>query len=285
MKTVGLLAILLVCLLLTACGVPTGQTGPVAATTAPVAQFASAIAEGTEITVCGVITDSVSCLHDYSLSVRQMEKIKNSELLLLSGAGLEDFMADVLMEQDCLADCSDGAAMLEKAHGDHTHADPHLWLDPDRACVMAENICLALSQAYPAHKHIFEANTQMLLQRLKELKAWGAEELEDCTHRQMITFHDGFAYLADAFDLHILATMEAEAGSTPSAADLTKIVKLVEEHGLGSVFSEVGGTNAAARIVCAETGAQEYCLDMAMGGNDYFSAMEYNIKTLKEALK
>ena len=283
MKLVRLLSALLICLLMTACA-PQISSGGVAATTAPVAQFACAIAEGTDVTVQPVITDSVSCLHDYCLSVRQMELVEKSRFVLLSGAGLEDFMTDVLMECDFVADCSKGVELLRKTHGDHTHDDPHLWLDPDRAAVMAENICRALTQQYPEQKHIFESNTQMLQQRLKELKTWGMEELKDCTSRELITFHDGFGYLADAFDLQIVAAMEEEAGSTPSAADLTEIVKLVEEHGLDCVFSEVGGTNAAARVVCAETGAQEYCLDMAMGGSDYFAAMEQNIKTLKEAL-
>lgn len=54
-----LLALLL---LLPGCaGQETG--GDIAATTAPVAEFAAAIAEGTGLTVTRLITDSVSCLH------------------------------------------------------------------------------------------------------------------------------------------------------------------------------------------------------------------------------
>ena len=149
---------------------------------------------------------------------------------------------------------------------------------------MAENICHALSEQYPAQKHVFESNTTMLVQRLKELKTWGVEELKDCTSRELITFHDGFGYLADAFDLQIVAAMEEEAGSTPSALDLTEIVKLIGEQDVSCVFAEVHGESAAAEIICAETGVNVYFLDMAMGGSDYFAAMEQNIKTLKEAL-
>ena len=56
--------------------------GDIAATTAPVAEFAQAITEGTGLTVTRLITDSVSCLHDYSLSVRQMEAVEESQVVL-----------------------------------------------------------------------------------------------------------------------------------------------------------------------------------------------------------
>ena len=59
--------------------------GDIAATTAPVAEFAQAITEGTGLTVTRLITDSVSCLHDYSLSVRQMEAVEESQVV--RGAG------------------------------------------------------------------------------------------------------------------------------------------------------------------------------------------------------
>lgn len=276
-----LFAVICLLLCLTGCGVQ-APSGGVAATTAPVAQFATAIAQGTGIAVTQVISDSVSCLHDYSLSVRQMEVLSNSDLVLCSGAGLEDFMEDALRQAQ-VCDCSVGVELIEKAHGDHSHADPHIWLDPDRAALMAENICAALTEQYPEHEAVFSQNCAELTQKLHELGTWGREELADC-ERQIITFHDGFSYLAEAFGLTILASVEEESGSEASAADLTKIVSLVKERELDCVFTEVNGSNAAASVIAAETGAESYALDTAMS-RDYFEAMEANILILKEALQ
>lgn len=278
------IAIMILLLLLTACAAPV-PSGGAAATTAPVAQFARAIAEGTDVTVSQIISDSVSCLHDYSLSVRQMEAVEKSDLVLISGAGLEDFMEDAL-RQAVVYDCSEGVSLLELKHGDHSHGyDPHIWLDPDHAAVMAENICAALTAHYPEHKAVFESNTEELVQKLKELKDWGQAELSGISQNKLITFHDGFAYLAQAFHLEILASVEEESGSEASAADLTEIIDLVKDNGLTAVFTEANGSEAAASVICAETGAKAYVLDTAMGGSDYFEAMEANIKTLKEALQ
>lgn len=276
------LVICLALLCLTACGAPKVQ-GDVAATTAPVAQFAQRIAEGTDIEITQVITDNVSCLHDYSLSVRQMEAVASAKLVLLSGAGLEDFMEDALRSAKT-ADCSNDVKLHTTAHGDHTHADPHIWLDPDNAAIMAENICIALSDLYPDHADTFRTNTDVLKADLAELKAWGQEELSSISTNKIITCHDGFGYLASAFGLDILAAVEEEAGSEASAADLTEMITLVQTHDLPCVFTEVNGGGAAASAICAETGIQSYALNTAMSG-DYFEAMRYNITTLKEALQ
>lgn len=291
MKIRKLCAVALALLLLSACGSPAAPEGGIAATTAPVAQLAQAITEGTGLTVTQVISDSVSCLHDYSLSVRQMEVLSRSELVLLSGGGLEDFMEDALATAKQTVDCSEGVALLEAdghAHDDHGHDhdhDPHIWLSPANAEIMARNICAALVDCYPEHESTMQANLTALLERLEALREYGETTLAELDCRELITFHDGFAYLAQAFDLSILAAMEEESGSEASARDLVELIGLVEEHQLPAVFTEVNGSSAAASVLETETGVAVYTLDLAMGGSDYFEAMTHNIDTLKEALQ
>lgn len=291
MKIRKFCAVALALLLLSACGSPAAPEGGIAATTAPVAQLAQAITEGTGLTVTQVISDSVSCLHDYSLSVRQMEVLSRSELVLLSGGGLEDFMEDALASAKQTVDCSEGVALLEAdghAHDDHGHDhdhDPHIWLSPANAEIMARNICAALVDCYPEHEGTMQANLTALLERLEALREYGETTLAELDCRELITFHDGFAYLAQAFDLSILAAMEEESGSEASARDLVELIGLVEEHQLPAVFTEVNGSSAAASVLETETGVAVYTLDLAMGGSDYFEAMTHNIDTLKEALQ
>lgn len=270
-------------LLLAGCSVNhSGEdAGDIAATTAPVAQFARAITEGTGLTVTQVISDSVSCLHDYSLSVGQMEALETSRAVLISGAGLEDFMEDALAAAGTVIDCSAGIGLRLYDEGD----DPHIWLDPDRAAQMAENIAEGLSALCPDYAAQFQVNAEALCRRLANLKAYGQGTLADLSCRELITFHDGFGYLADAFDLEILASIEEESGSEASAAELAEIVALVQNHALPAIFTEANGSTAAASVIAAETGVLTFTLDMAIGGSDYFDAMTRNIDTLKEALQ
>ena len=293
LRLLKIIPIILVILLLTACTAEPVEPGGIAATTAPVAQFAEAIISGTGLQVHPIITDSVSCLHDYSLSVRQMELVEHSAVVLVSGAGLEESLEDALASAKAILDCSEGIVLKDmeghdhshEEHGHHHEDDPHIWLDPLRAVQMAENICSGLSTLYPEHKDTFRTNTDGLILRLTELHTYGQAAFSRLSCRELITFHDGFGYLADAYDLKLLAAIEEESGSEASAKDLTKMVHLVREHELPAIFTEINGSPSAAAVIRAETGVGSFALDMAMGGIDYFEAMTHNFDTLKEALQ
>lgn len=270
-----IIAFLLMIVIFAGCGARP-EPIDIAATTGPVAQAASRLTAGTELTVGQLISDSVSCLHDYSLSVKQMEMISGSDLVLISGAGLEEAMEDALSAAAQVIDCSEGLPLLED--------DPHYWLDPALYAAMAENVADALSVQYPEHTEQIAANLTAFRQELDALHTLGSELLQPLTCRQLITFHDGFSYLASAFDLELLAAIEEEAGSEASAKDLTDIIGLVQKHKLPAVFTEKNGSDAAAQVICQETGISFYPLDMAING-DYFAAMEQNFRTLQEALR
>ena len=83
----------------------------VLATTYPVYLFARTVAQGVEgVTVERLNTGSVSCLHDYTLSVDDMKKIEGADVIAMNGAGLEDFMDDALAASSAaVIDCSQKA--------------------------------------------------------------------------------------------------------------------------------------------------------------------------------
>jgi len=282
---------LLAMLIIILCGCSADKPAQVAATTLPVYEFTSRISEGSGITVTRLVTDSVSCLHDYSLNVNQVKAVEAAEVIVISGAGLEEFMHDILHDKQSV-DASSGIEILECAHehdhdhdhGHHHEVDSHIWLSPENAKVMARNICDGLSIQYPEHADLFQANLKRLLSDLQTLEAYGKEQLSGLRIRDMITFHDGFGYLAHAFDLHILEAVEEESGSEASAQELKHLIGIVEAHSLPAVFIETYGSTAAAEVIARETGTSLFTLDMAMGGESYFDAMYHNIDTIKEAM-
>ena len=258
----------------------------------PVYDFANRICEGTGIRVTRLITENVSCLHDYTLQTGQMRAIESADLVLINGAGLEDFMEDALEKASVVVDTSHGLE-LESGHvheHDHDHGhvheeDPHIWLSPNNAKVMAENICRGLSSRYPQLEAQFQSNLNALLADLDALQAYGEEKLASLSSRDLITFHDGFTYLAESFDLHIVKAIEEESGSEASARELVEMITLVQEHHLAAIFTETNGSVSAAGIISSETSIPIYALDMAMAGDSYFESMYHNIDTLWEALQ
>ena len=278
------------------CGcAPKADYAPIAATTLPVWDFTSRLCQGTPLAVTRLVTEQVSCLHDYSLNVRQVKAAEAAQVVVISGAGLEDFLDDLLLDVPTI-DASQGISLLhggeaheEEEHhheedGHHHEEDPHIWLSPENAQVMAQNICEGLSRQYPDYEDTFRANLGKLLSQLEALQSYGEEQLSGLQCRELIPFHDGFSYFAQAFHLTILESVEEESGSEASAKDLIHLTELVRDHKLPAIFTEVSGSDSAAQVIARETGCKVYALDMAMSGSSYFEAMYHNIDTIREAL-
>ena len=288
-----LLITLLLCLSL--CGCAAQAPTDIAATTLPMWQFTCRLTEGTDLTVTRLVTENVSCLHDYTLTVRQMKAIEGADVVILSGAGLEEFLTDALGSA-AVIDSSAGIELLEGGHHhhheeegpeeEHHHEhDPHIWLSPALAMDQARNICSGLSAQYPEYASVFEENLVGLLADLQALEDYGKAQLSDLTSREILTFHDGFSYLAHEFGIEIVEAIEEESGAEASAKELIHLVEEIRHHSIRAIFVEENGSGSAASIIAAETGTELGTLSMAMSGDDYFSAMYANINALKEALQ
>ncbi len=293
MKRISLfLAAILLFFILCSCGSSVEHT-QIAATTLPVYEFTFRLCDGTGLSVTRLVTESVSCLHDYSLNVRQVRAAESADLIVINGAGLEEFMEDILFGKQAidasagieLAECEDEHEH-EHDHDHHHHdVDSHIWLSPENAAVMATNICAGLCSTYPEYAALFQSNLSGLLEDIDSIQKYGNEQLASLSCRDMITFHDGFGYFACAFDLHVLKAVEEESGAEASAAELKELISLVREHQLPAIFTETNGSDSAASVISRETGAEVFTLDMAMSGVSWFDAMYHNIDTLKEALE
>ena len=279
-----LLCALCALLLLSGCASPAPtqeDTLTITATTYPVYLFALAVTEGIPgVQVECLDTGSVSCLHDYTLSVNDMKKIERSDVLILTGAGLEDFMSDALAATDSLViDCSAQIELLPAAdHHDHDHADhdhghfdPHYWMDPLRAQTMIDNLYNALVPVLPEQEAHLRANADLAntqLQATFELALDYLRLLEEqnVSVPGLITFHDGFQYFAAALDLPQLRSVEEEAGSEASAKEIVAISQLVKDLNIPVIFTEVNGSDATAKAIARETHCSLTQLSMIMDG-------------------
>ena len=302
MKRPILSMLLSVLLLLPGCAqAPSGSSQEegltVLATTYPVYLFARTVAQGVEgVTVERLNTGSVSCLHDYTLSVDDMKKIEGADVIAMNGAGLEDFMDDALAASSAaVIDCSQGVALFENADHiheegdgghDHGHWDPHYWMDPGNAAVMVRNLQEGFALADPDHGDAYARNGEEAAGQLPSFAGDCTQALEGAEGAALITFHDGFHYFAQALGLPLLASIEEEEGSEASAMEINEITQLVKEHQLPVIFTEVNSSDATANAISRETGCQVAQLTMLMDGPEegdlstYLEGVRSNVNTI-----
>jgi len=281
----GILTALLVLLVLPFCGTPAAEKPrlTVVCATYSIYMLASSLAENVDgVAVERLDTGTASCLHDYTLSMADMKKLERADIIALNGAGLEEFLEDALAASDAqVIDCSAGVELLENlshrhdgdghdSH-DHGHWDPHYWMDPANARIMADNLRGGMALTDPEHAGEYEANAVKTEEILLQVEKDARELMERYLPQGvpgLITFHDGFQYFARAFHLPLLASIEEEAGSEASAREIVEITRLVKEYDIPVIFTEVNGSDATARAISRETGCRVAQLTMIMDGPD-----------------
>lgn len=284
-------------LLLSACGQPAASqpqdedTLHIVANTYPVYLFTTAVTEGAEgVEVSLLVNQQTSCLHDYTLTVSDMKAIEGADVIVMTGAGLEDFMDDALSASDAqVIDCSEGIDLLPaQGHEGHDHDaeyDPHIWMDPANAQVMLGTIADQLGQITGQD---LQARCTEVQQQVEQASQQWKEQVTTLSDPKLITFHDGFQYFSRSFGLELLKAIEEEEGSEASAQEIKEIVSLVEQYHLPAIFTEVNGSESTAQAISRESGCGVYQLNMIMSGDGtgiqpYLDAMQNNIDTIVEA--
>lgn len=238
------------------------------------------------------------CLHDYVLSTQDMKLLEDAQVFVINGAHMESFMEKVIQEMKHLhiIEASKGIELLEEAHEEqeeeeeeHEVGNPHVWVSITHAITQVRNIQEELAVLDPARAQVYYDNAQRYIEKLEALKITMHKELEGITQRDIVTFHEAFPYFAEEFGLNIIAVIEREPGSEPSAKELVETIEQVRASNIKALFAEPQYPSQAARTVATETGATVYTLDPIVTGpmeaNAYLEIMNQNLKVLKEALQ
>lgn len=305
-----LTALALILALLTGCTSRAGNDGDlhILCTTYPIYLFTTAVVGNTQnVSVELLISQQTSCLHDYTLTVKDMKAIDRADIIVMNGAGLEDFLSNALEQKDIpVIDCSEEIYLFptpeHMGHDGHDHEeeyDPHYWMDFLDAGQATTTISRELARLDPPNAQNYEENlsaTIVELDRLYEYKYRfappaipGGSEPPPERFPGLVTFHDGFFYFSSAFGLKLTRSIEEEEGSEASAQELAEIIQLVKNDHIPAIFVEKNGSRRSAEVIAQETGCEIYELDLLMSGDGtgiapYIQAMEQNLKTVWEAL-
>ena len=288
-------------LLATGCAAQTDGQTTIVTSFYPMYVLTLNVTDGVDgVTVQNMAEQNVGCLHDYQLQTRDMVTLEGADALVINGGGMEQFMDKVISLRADLPviDASEGIEMFpsdeEHDHDAHGHDDhdelynAHVWLDPNRAMIQVQNIAAGLAEADPEHAEAYQKNAESYIARLTALNAELAEQLAPFAGAEIITFHEAFAYFADAYNLHVAGVIANEPGEEPSTRDIADTCDLVTELGIRTLFVEPQYPQKAAETIARETGASIYTLDPCVSGDgtkeSYETIMRENAKVLTEAL-
>lgn len=284
----------------------------------PIYEFAKEIG-GDQVNAINLLPVGVEP-HDWTPRSQDIVNTSKAQLFLYNGAGLEGWVPNFLksMESDSKvqsvevskgidlintdeeADDHDHGSAAEESSGasgessaDTLHTDPHTWVSPKSALIMAQNIKDSFVQADPAHKAEYEQRYQEVADRLKALDAKFETELAKLPNQEIVVSHQAFAYLCRDYGLTQHAIMGLSPDAEPTGQDLVKLAELVKQDHIKYIFFEELVSDKLAKTLASEAGVSTMVLNPVEGlteeqeknKENYYTLMEKNLQNLILALK
>jgi ABC-type Zn uptake system ZnuABC Zn-binding protein ZnuA len=244
----------------------------VVATTTQVGSVASEVGgDAIELTV--LLEPGIEA-HDFELAPEDGAALEQADLILISGAGLEEWLAgalDTIGGTEKVRDLSEGVELRmptaadpsheeeeEDEHGDE--ADPHYWLSAPGARTMVANARDALIELAPDAETAISDRADGLLARLDAADS----EIRDMIgaipeeQRKIVTDHDALGYFIEEYGLEFIGSVfpTLDVASEPSARDVEELVADIRANGVTAIFTESAVNPRLAQALADETEAR-----------------------------
>lgn len=291
-------------LLLAACSQGTSSqddTVDIVTTFYPVYEFTKQVV-GDEGNV-NLLIEAGTEVHDFEPSAKDIATIQEADVFVYENENMETWVPEVVESVDTdkvhVVKATEGMLLLPGSEEDHDHAegeghehayDPHVWLSPERAITLVENIRDSLVAKYPEKKDAFEENAAAYIEKLDTLDMKYSETLSAAKQKYFVTQHTAFAYLALDYGLKQVSITGVAADEDPTPSRLAELAEYINKYGIKYIYFEENASKSVAETLAKETGVQldvlnplESLTQEAMDkGENYISVMEANLAALEK---
>lgn len=194
--------------------------------------------------------------HTFILAPDDRIRLKNADLIVQIGAGLEPWLDKIPLSQNNLIVLSKHL-MFRKMDEDKGNSksefvyDPHIWQSPK----LTEDAVLALAQILieinSMDKVAINSCTRDYTSKIETTVVQLKKQIEKIPERERViaTNHDSLGYFAETFGFKIYSILGLSDEEEPSLVELTNLIMLLKQQHIKSIFLESTGNNKNIQTV------------------------------------
>ena len=242
--------------------------------------------------------------HVYEPKPSDIIKISNSDMFVYTGKDMEPW-ADTIAESIDNINIIDVSENIQLSKEEHEHEeeeeheeeheyDPHIWLNPDNAKIMIDNIVEGLSKLDPDYSDFYKQNAEEYKEKINKLDT-DIQEVVDNAKRNKLVFGGrfAFAYFIEKYNLEYIGAYNSCSTETePSVAVIANVIQEVKNNNIPVIFYEEFSAHAVADSIASQTGAKTLLFhsvhnvtkDDLENEVTYVDVMRQNLDNLKIAL-
>ncbi len=230
--------------------------------------------------------------HIYSPNVADAVAVTEASVIFVNGMGFETW-SEALIENSKtkakIITATDGITPF-KVDGE---VDPHAWNTLSNGMIYVENIINGMSDIDPENAAKYRKNGAAYLAKLKALHAKTLANINSLPidRRTVVTAHDAFGYLAEAYNLTFLAPQGIDTDAEPSAKAVADLIKQLKKQKVAALFVENITSPDLVNQIAKETGLRvggrlfSDALSTTGGpATTYLSMFQHNIGVIYEQL-
>lgn len=217
--------------------------------------------------------------HTYEPLPNQMKQVQDAKIYFIVGSGIEFELAwmdklTAINPQMEVVNTSQGIELLPNTE-EHEGNDPHVWVSPQNAKIMVENICTKLVEIDPENKDYYQKNRDEYLNKLDELDKNTTKILSNQKNRNIMVYHPSWAYFCRDYDLKQIP-IESQ-GKEPTPQGIASLIDQARRDNIRVIFVSPQFSSSNAQVIAREIGGRVVVVNPL--SNNYIE----NMKTVAES--
>lgn len=232
-------------------------------------------------------------------------KMRRADLIVCSGAGLEEGWLPVLLQKAGNTKAQPGGlnfllaanlvplletpVTLDRSMGDmHAQGNPHVHLNPHNIPKIANAIVERLKAIDSANLETYEQNYKAFIASWAEATARWESEASGLKGRRIVTHHKSWTYLIDWLELELVNTLEPKPGIPPNSSHLERLLAQVNEAPVLAIVRSPYAPDQGSNWLSGKTDIPTSVLPFTVGGEgevtDLFSLFDRTLDILNGAV-
>jgi ABC-type Zn uptake system ZnuABC Zn-binding protein ZnuA len=252
----------------------------------PVWLFTRFLTEGRDRFQVELLTNpETGCPHEFAPTPRDLERLTQTPILVKNGLNLETYLDKALRVASSsivIIDSSVGVPTLsviwgrialeggaEPGSNDQLPSmlpNPHIFLSPKNAKIMAANIVSSLTEIDPAGAEFYQERLVLWNTDMEDLEELITNFQQTRRGYKVVTSHGFFDYLAQDLGLSVLADLSPAEEVPPSAARLELLRQLIESEKVSAILLDPQADPAAAKTLSSELKVPGAIIDTVTSG-------------------
>jgi zinc transport system substrate-binding protein len=245
-------------------------------------------------------------VHSWQPSISDIAGAEEADLIIFNGAGLDHWMEEDIIrsidpESKIIVQVSEDMDLIEMheedhaEEGEHEHGegDPHIWVSPHTALIIANKIFMGLVEADPSNEDYYRGNWESFDEILSSLDEEYSSTLSSATRRKFFVTHSAYGYVAENYGLEQHGIIGLSADEQPSTSKISQMVEEMTDEENYVIYVDPVYSDEYARTLKDElesrTGETVKILNLYLmvgpaDDLDYVEQLEANLENLAEGL-